>query len=562
MLKIRFGASALLLCTSILAVCASAAGAEEFAAPSAPLLSLSSPAPVLDLAGETVRWKAVGSESFYEVATSNLPRGAAGRVTHYVSIDRQPGEVQSYALKLEPGQTAYVGVSANNSPSWCIEEAVLTAPSEPVKPPLEEEEPVSEPPAEEPPVEEPVSEPPAEEPASENPLAPVISISGGTLRWAAVPGVTRYTLAIITSSSTTRVTTYKVVKGTSYTPTPLPGQTVKYGLSASVPGVAPWAKEVAVTYPPVTPTEPPQPPEPTEPPPPAKPPAGVIIGTNDGAGWGKAAANVIQGGHITWDRVEIGTSTTNTLASSLADGFKVLAIVGNTSNSTPLSQINPAQWALEVVAQIKANPGMSIAEAGNEVYYKGSVVNPIQYGTMYLAAVTAMKAAGIHVPLLFNMWGGYSAAKGFSSDTSGGGWLRDAVNAVPGLAAAILANGISTHPYGALGENYLDDNGVGAVAAQEAVAKATLGSVPPFYVTEFGYDMNKCGVTYGACSEAEQASKMRGAIETFLSDPHVKGIWWYQSHDDSIGKYGFMDNDNSTRPSFNVLSSFAAAEGQ
>ena len=94
-----------------------------------------------------------------------------------------------------------------------------------------------------------------------------------------------------------------------------------------------------------------------------------------------------------------------------------------------------------------------------------------------------MDAAGIHIPLLFNMAGDYphgswAFPQGWSEDAHGGGWLRDAVSAVPGLAAAILANGISVHPYGAVGENVHDDWGSAAVAADEAVARSVLGSTP------------------------------------------------------------------------------------
>jgi hypothetical protein len=186
---------------------------------------------------------------------------------------------------------------------------------------------------------------------------------------------------------------------------------------------------------------------------------------------------------------------------------------------------------------------------------------------MYLAAVVEMKAAGIHIPLLFNMWGDYpkggnSSPSGWSQDANGGGWLRDAVNGVPGLAAAILANGLSSHPYGALGENSADEEGVQAVAAQESVAKTVLGTTPPLYITEFGYAMSRCGAPDGACSQLDQANKMHAAYEALLSDPHVAGIWWYESHDDSNGSFGFMNNDNTTRPSFSVLSSIAQQQGQ
>ncbi len=547
-------------------------------------LAVQSAAPVLSVSGETVSWTPVGNETYYEVAVSSAPRGAAGRSTRYLSVARATGETQSYSVALEPGQTAYVGVSADNSPNWSVEEATVTVPSKPSAPEAPAPKtPVTEPPVIEPPA-PPVTEPPAVEPPAppivEPPIAeksaPQLSVAGTTIHWSAVPGSSSYTLATILDPTTTRVTTYRVVTGTSYTPPAVPGQSVNYGLSASVPGEAPWAKEVTISYPastvppapPVTPTPPEAPTAPENPVPPVPPtppiapvPSGTIIGTNDGAGWGEAPAKTILAGHITWNRVEIGAQW-NTVPASLSDGFKVLAIVGNTANGTPLSQVEPNQWGAEVVKEIEANPGISIAEAGNEVYYKGGVANPVQYGKMYLAAVNATKAAGIDIRLLFNMWGDYDAASGFSSDSAGGGWLRAAVGGVPGLAAAIRANGLSTHPYGALTENYEDDGGVAAVRVQEAVAQTVLGAIPPFYVTEIGYAMSRCGASDGACSQQEQASKMQEAYAALLADPHVAGIWWFESHDDGEGEFGFMNGNNTTRPSFDVLSAIAQEQGQ
>jgi hypothetical protein len=511
--------------------------------------------PVLSVSGETVTWAPVGAELTYRVAISTAPRSVSPRVTTYFNIPRKPGETQSYTLSLEPGKTAYVGVSADGV-TWSANEAVVTVPLPPPPPPP--------------------------------PPGLVLEVNGETISWTAIPGVTRYTLATVLNPQSTRNTTYTVVTGTSYTPPAVPGQTVNYGLSASVPGTAPWAKEVSIAYPSEKTNEPePEGGSPAEPPTgseseqpaetpteqPAEPPAETsggqtgarIIGIHDGAGWGATAARTFLAGHITWNRVEIG-NTTNTLASSLGYGFKVLAIVDNVADGKPLSQIEPARWGTEAADQILGNPGIAIAEAGNEMYYKGGVANPVQYGRMYLAAVVAMKAAGIHTPLLFNMWGDYpkgsnSSPTGWSQDANGGGWLRDAVNGVPGLAAAILANGLSTHPYGALGENSADEQGVKAVAAQESVAKTVLGATPPLYITEFGYAMSRCGAPDGACSQLEQATKMGAAYEAFLSDPHVAGIWWYESHDDSNGSFGVMNNDNTTRPSFSVLSSISQQQG-
>jgi hypothetical protein len=179
-----------------------------------------------------------------------------------------------------------------------------------------------------------------------------------------------------------------------------------------------------------------------------------------------------------------------------------------------------------------------------------------------------MAAQGVHTRLLFNMTGdyptggGWSSPRGWSSDAQGGGWLRSAVAGVPGLAAAIAANGISIHPYGAVGENSHDAFGTAAPAADEALARAVLGKIPPFYITEFGYDMGRCGRPLGACSESDQAQKMRAAYDVFLADPNIAGIWWYQSHDDDTGHWGLMNDDNTLRPSFSALSGLARLAGQ
>jgi hypothetical protein len=291
----------------------------------------------------------------------------------------------------------------------------------------------------------------------------------------------------------------------------------------------------------------------------------VIIGTNDGSGWGQRAASRIRAGHIAWDRVNLqhDGSPTPMLQASLRDGFRALAIVGNLDDHTPLASEEPLAWARRVVRQLRANPGVAIAEAGNEMYLKGGRPEPVQYGRMYLAGVNAMRAAGIRVPLLFDMRGDYFdlTTRRWSLDARGGGWLGDAVRNVPGLAAAILANGISVHPYGGLEENSHDTSGVRAVAADEALAQRVLGGIPRFYITEFGFNLADCGAEDGACSPAEQAAKLELAYASFLADPHVAGIWWYQSHADSTGDWGYMNHNSSARPAFSALARIAARQG-
>jgi hypothetical protein len=113
-----------------------------------------------------------------------------------------------------------------------------------------------------------------------------------------------------------------------------------------------------------------------------------------------------------------------------------------------------------------------------------------------------------------------------------------------------------------VGENVHDDHGIASAAADEVLAAKVLGAVPPLYITEFGYDLRRCGHDDGACSQSEQASKLRAAYQAFSADHHIAGIWWYESHDDSTGQWGYMNADNSERPAFNALSRIAVANGQ
>lgn len=288
----------------------------------------------------------------------------------------------------------------------------------------------------------------------------------------------------------------------------------------------------------------------------------VIIGTNDAAGWGPRAASRIRAAHILWDRISLHEGPTFGMQASVHDHFRVLAIVGNVDDGTPLGSVAPSAWAAYVVHQLRANPGVTLAEAGNEMYLKGGRPEPVRYARMYMAALSAMRAAGIHVPLLFNMRGDYErpGAHSWSLDSQGGGWLGDALKAVPGLGPAILANGISIHPYGAIGENSHDTYGVQSVPADERLARRMLGGYPAFYITEFGFNLAGCGTPSGACSQQEQANKLRVAYASFLSDPHVAGIWWYQSHTDSTGDWGYLNGNNSPRPAYGALAQIAAQQ--
>src|SRR5438105_2189543 len=54
--------------------------------------------------------------------------------------------------------------------------------------------------------------------------APILKLSGTTLTWSAISGVSSYEVATVRHPTTTRNTTYQVVSGTSLKPPAVPGE--------------------------------------------------------------------------------------------------------------------------------------------------------------------------------------------------------------------------------------------------------------------------------------------------------------------------------------------------
>ncbi len=86
--------------------------------------------------------------------------------------------------------------------------------------------------------------------------APAMSVSGQTLAWNAIAGVSTYVLATQVPGKAEQ---YSVVSGTSTTPPPVPGVTVRYSVRTAVEGSA-WSPEVSISYPSATTTPPASPP--------------------------------------------------------------------------------------------------------------------------------------------------------------------------------------------------------------------------------------------------------------------------------------------------------------
>ncbi len=490
---------------------------EEEATVSAPVAEPK--APKLSVVGGTVQWSPMGTESSYGVAISNDVRGAADRVTHYLTIPRQAGDTQSYTPKLEPGETVYVGVTTNEGETWSEREATVSAPSlepepEPESEPAPQPEPEPEPAPELEPEPESAPKPVETETTTPDVPAPVLSVHGNTLSCKDLPGVTGYTLATVRNATTTRDTTYRAITGTSFTPPAVPGQTINYGLAARTPVGGPWALEVSITYPPAT-----------TPPPPSEPPTSpatfglpFVKGVDANLqGWGinnlPAIASEMNSLGVSWEREDLSWESVEpqkgvfnwsgfdkTVAAAKEHNITILPIVGYAPSWT--GPTNSAAYAEFVSAAVaRYGPGTSANlqwwELWNEPYFayawSGHTPEPEAYGRDALAAAQAAKAVAPSVKLLVAADYQESAQTGGSSSEEKT-WVNDMFAAAPTLGKWI--DGVSVHPYGGdpalpLKEagGYLDTGGTWGFQRIDTIHSKFLahGANVPFWITEEGW---------------------------------------------------------------------------
>jgi polysaccharide biosynthesis protein PslG len=506
----RARSRATLLALLLASLLFSVPGALEASADETAPLSTSVSAPALSVSGSAVRWSPIGLESSYGVAISTGARGSAERVTRYLTIERVPGETQSYTLNLETGETAYVGVSADGGATWSEQEATVFTPEpEPEREPAPEPEPTPEPEPEP----EPAPEPPEAESTVPSPPAPVLSVHGNTVSWTAIPGVTSYTLATVLNPTTTRETSYRQVTGTSFTPPVVPGQTVNYGLHARTPVPGPWAQEVSIAYP----QSPPPPSEPSNPPsgsfglPFAK---GVVANLQ---GWGinnlPLIATQMKALGVNWEREDLDWNSVEAqkgvfswtrfdqiVAAAKAQGITILPIVGYAPSwSSPANAAAYAEFVKAAVARY--GPGTSANlqwwELWNEPYFayawSGHTPEPEAYARDALAAAQAAKSVAPSVKLLVSAdYQGQPQVGGTTSSQTS--WINDMFTAAPTLGSWI--DGVSVHPYGGdpalpLKEagGYRDTSGQWAFQRIDTIRNKFLAHNVnvPYWITEEGW---------------------------------------------------------------------------
>lgn len=287
-------------------------------------------------------------------------------------------------------------------------------------------------------------------------------------------------------------------------------------------------------------------PKPIEPPPheeePPKP-TKVIIGTNDWSGWQEGPAKTMLTAGIKAGRIE-GTGELSKAIGYGAIASEMMVIVGNTSDSSRLSSVNKSAQTAEVLkeAEACAARGTQLLEFMNEPYLKGASHNKegAKYAELYLSALAAIEAKGLKVRLLASL----------DCELS---W----VEAMPAEFWASV-QGFTIHPYGSLSWSY---GWAGYLKCLEYASKK--GANVGWFVTEDGVELNGKTTQYpgfSVNSEAERQALIKSKIETYIASTVAggcEGFYYYQSHNDSTGTFGFMDNTNKPLPLMSTIASFA-----
>jgi hypothetical protein len=258
------------------------------------------------------------------------------------------------------------------------------------------------------------------------------------LKWNTIHKIRSYKLATIRNPATTRNTTYRVVKGTSFKPKSAGGQTIKYGLEANVAN-APWSTEVTITTrktkkstraaaaaapapvaAPVTTSARTQP---------------LTVAVMNTTGWG--VDSIFANAGITATRLDIGQGTgIGILKTAIADGMHPLPVYTQGSDGN-LNGLSPAQCAADIktiAPQLQAL-GITTLEFGNESYLTESAAT---YGAQYNAAHIAAQGSGVKLLAA-------ATTDNYEHDRGGrGSWFRDLIKALPGGAGEIDA--LTLHP--------------------------------------------------------------------------------------------------------------------
>jgi hypothetical protein len=481
-------------------------------------------APTITVSGQSLSWNRVDN------------------VNSYVFVRKVPGQADQYSTVTGtsitpppvPGLTVRYSVrAAVNGSAWASERAI-TYPK------------AAEPPAETPPVETPV-EKPAEKPPVETQAAPTLHVSGQTISWSEVGGVSTYVLAI---KAPGREEKYTEVSGTSVTPSAVPGVTVRYSLRTAVEGSA-WSTEVAISYPAETPP----------PPPPAKEsekteetqPGSLLTGPMwvgvDAGGWPSSFASDIAGA-ASYVRLESPSS----ISGWTAAGLKVIDDMAGPYNSGGVAAVNATEWAAKAVAEVKANPQIAaievLNEPGNQWIGWGSSAGDAANAAAYDHLLKV-----VHEAFVANFGSDYPAI--LASYDGGEGpttWGQEMWAAEPNVGNYI--NGVTLHSYGGTSNRTHS-----ALGDREQIEKAhSQHPDMPIYITEVGWPTAVGQPSTGDSfqwTESEQAQNITNFVDWAKGTGYIQDVTIFNYRDYGTNDwYGIESASGAHKLSYTALAAF------
>jgi hypothetical protein len=482
-------------------------------------------APLLTVSGQTLNWNRVDG------------------INSYVLVRKVPGQADLYSVVYGtsftpppvPGQTVRYSVRTTTWWSAWATEVSISYPQagEPAKPPIE---------------------PPTEQPKSpDKQAAPAIAVSGQTLKWNQVAGVSTYVFVRKVPGQSDQ---YSEVSGTSVTPSPVAGATVKYSVRTAVEGSA-WAPEVAISY--AGATTPPPPPPVIPPPTTEGPPeglGGMMVGLDTG-GW--VAESVVNdfAGAVKYVRSNARNYSDDTHMGYLAKaGVTLIPLLEDSGSGGPPA--DPSAEALTWCRRYckggtfwagKTDLGATVLEVINEPgnpYFWGA--NARNEGSRYAGIVENVAStlagglpAGQPRPRLLVSYDG-----GFEGDQYG----RNLVKADPNLLK--LNIGWTVHPYG--GKSSVTQSALGGrIRVTEAYADTHL----PVYVTEVGWPTALGQSATGDSlqwTESQQAENITNFVGWARALKYVGSVVYFNYRDyGSNTWYGIESASGTRKLSYNAL---------
>jgi hypothetical protein len=395
--------------------------------------------------------------------------------------------------------------------------------------------------------------PPAGAPAPEAPdprAAPAIAVSGQTLHWTPVDGVSTY---VLVASVPGHVPGYSEVSGTSVTPPAVPGVKVGYSVRTAIEGSA-WSQEASINFPAVAP-----------PPPPVTAPAGgggepnanMIVALDTG-GWSWASAIDDAAGAVKHFRASYKHYNSDAQMELLANaGVQLMPLFGEGGS---LSEYDNPTFVGEIVSWFKrygrggtfwagkpvdlgATTCELINEPGNPYFYPDAG-NYQLYASMTRsvhAELEANFAPAVRPKLLVSYDGGYSG------DSYGHALF----------AAGAVADGVTVHPYGG--------HGAGSeLGNRERVIQAHAESGLPVYVTEVGWPTAVGQQATGDSlqwSEQQQAANITGFVDWARSLGYVDDVTYFNYADYGPNDWYGIVNSTGTVHKLSYQALKAAAAG-